>query len=231
MCPYSCHGYSFFSLFDCSQEYLFPVFMNYFRSSCEYLDLCCVHWPVPGKHVSAYIALQELQAEGKIKSLGLSNYAVEDYEELMADARVTVPPAVNQIEVNPFLYRKDTLAYFQGRNVAVQSYRALRDGKAFEHPTVVAVAEKLQRTPAQVLGRWCLEKGCVYIPKSVRKARMEENAQVFDFVLSPEDVRQLDALTTPDNLDTFLELYRKCVNRDTPLAGTLEGVKEIITVS
>jgi len=186
---------------------------------------------VPGKHVSAYVALQELQAEGKTKSLGLSNYAVEDYQELMADPRVQVPPVVNQIEVNPFLYRKDTLAYFQGENVAIQSYRALRDGKAFEHPTVVAIAQKLNRSPAQVLGRWCLEKGCVYIPKSVQKQRMEENAQVFDFALSAEDVHHLDALTTPDNLETFLELYRKCVNRDTPLAGTLEGVKETITVS
>jgi len=71
----------------------------------------------------------------------------------------------------------------------------------------------------------------VYIPKSVQKQRMEENAQVFDFALSAEDVHHLDALTTPVNLETFLELYRKCVNRDTPLAGTLEGVKETITVS
>ena len=186
---------------------------------------------MPGKHVDAYVALQELKAEGKIRSLGLSNYAVEDYQELMADPRATVPPAVNQIEVNPFLFRKDTLSFFQQHGVAIQSYRALRDGKAFSHPTVLAVAKKYGRTAAQVLGRWCLEKGCVYIPKSVQKARMQENAQVFDFALGAEDMAELDALTTAANLDAFLELYRKCVNRDTPLAGTFEGVKAAITVS
>mmetsp|Transcript_53569 Transcript_53569/g.106271 ORF Transcript_53569/g.106271 Transcript_53569/m.106271 type:complete len:365 (+) Transcript_53569:2-1096(+) len=197
---------------------------------CDYLDLYCVHWPVPSKHIEAYVALQDLKAQGLIRSLGLSNYAVEDFQELVSDPRVSVRPSVNQIEVNPFLYRQVTLAFFKQQGVLVQSYRALRDGKAFNHPDVQSVAQKHGKTAAQVLGWWCLDKGCVYIPKSVRRSRMEENASVFDFSLDERDLACLDGLTTMENKATFLELYRKCVNRDTPLDGTFQGVKPHITV-
>mmetsp|Transcript_45758 Transcript_45758/g.103320 ORF Transcript_45758/g.103320 Transcript_45758/m.103320 type:complete len:350 (+) Transcript_45758:71-1120(+) len=196
---------------------------------CDFLDLYCVHWPVPGKHVDAYVALQGLHKEGLIKSLGLSNYAVEDYEELMADPRVIVPPSINQIEVNPFLYRRNTLAFFEKNGVVVQSYRALRDGKAFDDPTVVAIAAKHSKSPAQVLGRWCVQRGCIYIPKSVKKGRMAENAAVFDFELDADDLAKLDDLTTEQNLEAFEALYYKCVNRDTPNDGTMLGVKAAVT--
>ena len=97
---------------------------------------------------------------------------VEDVEELLASPGVTVVPAVNQIEANPFLFRPVTLAYMREKGITVQAYRALRDGKAFDDATVVAVAKKHGRTPAQVLGNWCLAKGAVYMPKSTNKARM-----------------------------------------------------------
>lgn len=189
----------------------------------DYLDLYCIHWPVPGKHVDAYLALEELHAQGKIRSLGLSNYAIEDYEELKAAC--AVPPQVNQIEVNPFLYRRKTLAYFQSEGVAVQSYRTLRDGKQFDHPTLVAVGAKHTKSSAQVLARWCVQKGVIAIPKSVRRERMVENANVFDFELDAEDMAKLDALTTSDAIEAFRALYIKCVVRDTPAAGTTDGVK------
>jgi diketogulonate reductase-like aldo/keto reductase len=181
-----------------------------------YLDLYCIHWPVPGKHVEAYLELQALQKEGFIKSLGVSNYAIEDYEELAAAEGVEVLPAVNQIEINPFLYRRETLAFFESQGVTMQAYRALRDGKAFEDPTVLAVAAKHGKSAAQVLGRWCIQKGFIFIPKSVKKERMKENAQVFSFSLNDEDLAQLDALTTDEALATFQALYEKCVFRDTP---------------
>mmetsp|Transcript_15934 Transcript_15934/g.35879 ORF Transcript_15934/g.35879 Transcript_15934/m.35879 type:complete len:328 (-) Transcript_15934:61-1044(-) len=195
----------------------------------DYLDLCCIHWPVPGKHVEAYKELQNLRMEGKIVSLGLSNYAVEDYLELMDGSGVTVAPSVNQIEINPFLYRKNTLDFFTGKGVALQSYRSLRDGKAFGHPLLVEIADRLGKSTAQVLGRWCVQKGFIYIPKSVKKERMLENAAVFDFELSADDMERMDALTTPEAIETFKGLYRKCVNRDTTKDGTLEGVKMDIT--
>lgn len=193
----------------------------------EYIDLYCIHWPVPGKHVDAYLELEACQKEGLIKSLGVSNYAVEDYRELME--RASVKPTINQIEVNPFLFRRRTLAFFEAEGVKIQAYRALRDGKAFDDATVVELAQKYGRTPAQVLGRFCVQHGFVYIPKSTKLERMRENAAVLDFELSAEDMAKLEGLTTPDAIAKFRDLYRKCVNRDTPNDGKLDGVKMEIT--
>ena len=199
------------------------------------MDLYCIHWPVPGKHVEAYLELQEMQREGLIRTLGVSNYAREDYEELVAAPGVTMAPAINQIEINPFLYRRETLDFFRGEGVQMQSYRALRDGKAFEDPLVLAIAAKHGRSAAQILGRWCVQKGFIYIPKSVRKERMEENANIFDFSLDEEDMKSLDGLTTEENLATFKALYEKCVFRDTladadPSLRTGGDIKRDITL-
>lgn len=195
----------------------------------DYLDLYLVHWPVPNKHVEAYKTLEKLQKEGKIKNIGLSNYAVEDYLELK-ESGIASLPTINQIEINPFLYRKKTIDFFQKEGVVLQSYRSLGNGKKMDDPTLVKIAASHSKSPAQILGRWCVEKGFVYMPKSVKKERMVENRQVFDFELTAEEMAELDALTTPESLDAFEELYRKCVNRDTSKDGTLEGVKMSITV-
>eukprot|EP00541_Cyclophora_tenuis_P017558 CAMPEP_0116564676 /NCGR_PEP_ID=MMETSP0397-20121206/13439_1 /TAXON_ID=216820 /ORGANISM="Cyclophora tenuis, Strain ECT3854" /LENGTH=330 /DNA_ID=CAMNT_0004091293 /DNA_START=28 /DNA_END=1020 /DNA_ORIENTATION=- len=194
----------------------------------DYLDLYLIHWPVPGKHVEAYKTLEELKRQGKIRGLGVSNYAWEDYVELK-ESGLEFLPLVNQIEINPFLYRSKTIDNFQKEGVVMQSYRSLRDGKAFDHPTLLELASKYDKTAAQILGRWCVQKGFIYVPKSVKKERMVENAQVFDFELSDQDMSTLDALTTNDATDIFVQLYRKCVNRDTSKDGTLEGVKMDIT--
>ena len=194
----------------------------------DYLDLYLVHWPVPGKHVEAYKTLEDLQLEGRIRGIGFSNYAVEDYLEIK-EAGMRVKPVVNQIEINPFLYRKNTIEFFKKEGIQLQSYRSLRDGKAFHDPTLVKIAAAHQKTTAQILGRWCVQNGFVYVPKSVKKERMVENAKVFDFELTSEEMDELNALTTADAIETFKELYRKCVNRDTSKAGTMDGVKMDIT--
>jgi diketogulonate reductase-like aldo/keto reductase len=195
----------------------------------DYVDLYLIHWPVPGKHVEAYKTLEKLQREGKIRNIGLSNYAVEDYKELL-DSGIVSRPAVNQIEINPFLYRKNTIAYFRSEGVVLQSYRSLRDGKAMDHPVLSRIGTVHSRSPAQILGRWCVQHGFVYTPKSVKVGRMVENANVFDFELSEEEMDELDGLTTSEALEAFRTLYRKCVNRDTTKDGTMEGVKMDITV-
>jgi diketogulonate reductase-like aldo/keto reductase len=194
----------------------------------DYIDLYLIHWPVPGKHVEAYKTLEKLQKAGKIKGIGVSNYAWEDYLELK-DAGVEQLPLVNQIEINPFLYRKNTIAKFAEEGVVMQSYRSLRDGKAFGNPSLVKIAQARSKTPAQILGRWCVQKGFIYVPKSVKKERMVENAQVFDFELTADEMAELDDLTTSEAIDTFVGLYRKCVNRDTTKDGSMEGVKMDIT--
>jgi diketogulonate reductase-like aldo/keto reductase len=181
----------------------------------DYLDLYLVHWPVPGRHVAAYQALEPLVAAGKIRALGLSNYTIEDYEELKP--HVTVPPAVNQFEINLLLFRAKTIAYFQREGLLLQSYRTLTQGKAFALPAVAELAAKHARTPAQILGRWCVQHGIVYLGKSENPARMVENAAVLDFTLDAADMARLDSLTTPDALAAHAALYRKCCVRDTAL--------------
>jgi diketogulonate reductase-like aldo/keto reductase len=195
----------------------------------DYLDLYLVHWPVPGKHVEAYKTLEALCKEGKLRGIGLSNYAVEDYLEIK-EAGFAIKPSVNQIEINPFLYRKNTIEFFKNEGVLLQSYRSLRDGKAFDNPTIVKIADAKNKTPAQILGRWCVQKGFVYMPKSVKKERMIENAQVFDFELTSDEINELDSLTDPKTIAAFEGLYRKCVNRDTTKDGTMDGVKMNITL-
>ena len=194
----------------------------------DYVDLYLIHWPVPGKHVDAYKTLEKLQQQGKIRGIGVSNYAWEDYVELK-DAGVTQLPLVNQIEINPFLYRKNTITKFQDDGVVLQSYRSLRDGKAMDHPTLIELGKAHNKSPAQILGRWCVQKGFVYVPKSVKKERMVENSEVFDFALTDDEMKALDSLTTPDAIETYVGLYRKCVNRDTSKDGTMDGVKMDIT--
>ena len=195
----------------------------------DYVDLYLIHWPVPGKHVEAYKTLEKLQEQGKIRGIGVSNYAWEDYVELK-EAGVKQLPLVNQIEINPFLYRKKTIELFEKEGVVMQSYRSLRDGKAFEDPTLKKIAEAKEKTAAQILGRWCVQKGFIYLPKSVKKERMIENSQVLDFELSEAEMAELDSLTKPEAFDTFAALYRKCVNRDTTKDGTMDGVKMDITI-
>jgi len=209
----------------------------------DYLDLYLIHWPVPYHHVVTYQTLQQIQQESphKLRGIGVSNYAWEDYLELKeqltgSDSGTTTttafsPPLVNQIELNPFLYRRHTVQLFQKEGIVLQSYRSLRDGKSMDHPYLLQLAQIYRKTPAQILGRWCVQHGFIYFPKSIRKERMKENAHVFDFELSPEHLQALDDnLTTPDAYETFQQLYRKCVNRDTTRDGTMEGVKYNITV-
>ena len=186
----------------------------------DYIDLYCIHWPVPGYHVAAYKQLEKAKAAGQIRSLGVSNYAVEDFTELM-ESGASITPSINQIEINPFLFRKDTIDFFSKAGVKMQSYRTLRDGKAFSDPTIVAIATKHGKSAAQVLGRWCVQHGFIAIPKSVKPERMAENMAVFDFALDDQDMATLDALTSPEAISKFVELYRKCVVRDTPVSPDL----------
>jgi diketogulonate reductase-like aldo/keto reductase len=167
----------------------------------------------------AFLLSSQARSAGQIRSLGVSNYAKEDLEELMETA--TVVPAINQIEINPFLYRRQTIDHFQSKGVKMQSYRTLRDGKAFSDPTILGIAQKHGKSAAQVLGRWCVQHGFIAIPKSVKRERMAENMDVFTFDLDAEDMASLDSLTTKEAIGKFAELYRKCVVRDTPVSPEL----------
>ena len=183
---------------------------------CGYLDLYLIHWPVPEKHLDAYRELIRLREEGFVRDIGVSNYTIEDFEQLMA-AGVSVVPAVNQIEINPFLHRRHTIDYFRSKGVVPMSFRGLRNAAGFDNPVLQSVATRLNVTPAQLLGRWLVQQGICHIPKSINHARIMSNAQIFDFNLEESDLEALNSLMTPDSLSTFLDHYSARIVRDTPL--------------
>jgi diketogulonate reductase-like aldo/keto reductase len=162
------------------------------RLGLAHVDLYLVHWPVQGLRLDTWRAMETLLGEGKCRAIGVSNYQVRHLEELLARSRVT--PAVNQVELSPFLYPPDLVRFCHDRGIALEAYSPLTRGVRLRHPAIVAVAAKVGRTPAQVLIRWALEHGFVVLPKSVTRARIEENARVFDFTLDADAMRTLDGL-------------------------------------
>ena len=157
----------------------------------EYVDLYLVHWPVAKLRKDTWRAMIELKKAGKARAIGVSNYMVKHLEELLETA---VVPEVNQIELHPFLYPKDVTDFCAEHDIVVEAYSPLTRGERIEHPAITKVAKKLGRTNAQVLVKWGLQHGWVSLPKSKRKERIVENAEVFDFEISSEDMRDLDAL-------------------------------------
>lgn len=191
---------------------------------CGYLDLCLIHWPVPDKHIDAYKALRECKAAGRVKEIGISNYTIEDYEDLRAGGGFDVDgkdkPVCNQIEVNPSLFRRRTIDFFHREGVHVQAYRGLmQGGEAWEQPALQEVCLETGRTSAQVLGRFLVQQGISHIAKASSVERMQENAALYGFSLTREQMDKLSNVTTPKALDAFSALYAKCIWRDTPREG------------
>ena len=168
------------------------------RLGLEYIDLYLIHWPVPGKRLDSWRALEKLHADKRARAIGVSNFLVRHLEELFAKAHEK--PAVNQIELTPFLQRRDTVALCQREKIVVEAYSPLTRGKRLDHPVITALAKELGKSPAQVLLRWGVEKGVVVLPKSVHEARIAENGAIFDFQLTPAQLARLDALE--ENLAT-----------------------------
>jgi diketogulonate reductase-like aldo/keto reductase len=168
------------------------------RLGVEYIDLYLIHWPVPGKRLDSWRALEKLRADKRARAIGVSNFLVPQLEELFAAANEK--PAVNQIELTPFLQRRETQALCKREKIVVEAYSPLTRGKRLGHPVIAAIADELGRSPAQVLLRWNIEHGNVVLPKSVRPERIAENGALFDFQLSPEQLARLDALE--ENLAT-----------------------------
>lgn len=162
------------------------------RMAVDYVDLFLLHWPVPGKRLQSWRALEKLQQEGRARALGVSNFMVHHLEELLAHAKVL--PDVNQIEVSPFLQQREVRAFCASSGIVVEAYSPLTKGVRLRHPVVLAVASAVQRTPAQVLLRWALSRELVVLPKSTRPERLAENAALLDFTLPPAELLRLDAL-------------------------------------
>jgi 2,5-diketo-D-gluconate reductase A len=172
------------------------------------LDLFLIHWPLPGidvDYVETWKAMEEIYAGGRCRAIGVSNFKPHHLRRLFGSTEIR--PAVNQIEIHPYLAQDDVRAFDADHEIVTEAWSPIAQGKVLGDPAIVAVAERLDRTPAQVVLRWHVQRGDVVFPKSVSRQRMEENFALFDFELGEEDMATLTGLdrgerTGPDP-DTF----------------------------
>ena len=162
------------------------------RLGLDHIDLYLLHWPVPEQRLESWRALERLYAEGRVRAIGVSNFMRHHLEELLSRAQVV--PAVNQIELTPFLQQRDVRSFCAERGIAVEAYSPLVRGTRFRNPVVADIAGRIGKSPAQVLLRWGLQHDLIVLPKSVRPERIAENAALFDFELGEAEMRRLDAL-------------------------------------
>jgi 2,5-diketo-D-gluconate reductase A len=162
----------------------------------DYVDLFLIHWPLPtlydGDYVSTWQTLEEFRQDGRARSIGLSNFQVEHMERLAAETDTV--PAVNQIELHPYLLNEEVRAYDEAHGIATEAWSPIAQGEVLDDPVITAIAERLGRTPAQVVLRWQIQRGNIVFPKSVTPERIRENFEIFDFELEPGHVEQIDGL-------------------------------------
>ena len=173
----------------------------------DYLDLFLIHWPLPAvaDHVARWKAMEEIYAGGRVRAIGVSNFHANHLRNLFAETEIK--PAVNQIEVSPFLTQDDLRAFNADHQIVTEAWSPIARGKVAEDPVIGRIAERLGRSPAQVTLRWHVQRGDVVFPKSVTRSRIEENFAIFDFELDDADMTAISALDrgerTGPNPDEF----------------------------
>ncbi len=172
------------------------------RLGVDQVDLYIIHWPEGGA-TWAWPGMERARAGGYARSIGISNFSAAELDELLAVA--DSPPVVNQVQFSPFKHRRALVEACDERGVALEAYSPLGTGRHLSNEDVGQIAARVGRTPAQVLLRWCVQRELIVIPKSTHRERIEENARIFDFVLSDEDMTALDALDETGRTDRALE--------------------------
>lgn len=172
----------------------------------DYLDLYLIHWPVKGKYKETWKALEQLHKDGRVRSIGVSNFQIHHLEDLLANAEVR--PVVNQVELHPLLSQVELREYCKSQGIQIEAWSPLAQGKLLDNEVLKAIGAKYGKSTAQVIIRWDLQHGIVTIPKSSNPKRIVENANVFDFELTAEEMKQIDGLNQdqrvgpdPDNFD------------------------------
>ena len=162
----------------------------------DYIDLFLIHWPLPtlydGDFVSTWTTLEDFRADGRARSIGVSNFQIHHLQELARETGGT--PAVNQIEVHPYFTNDEVRAYGTEHNIVTESWSPIARGKVLGDPVVIRIAKSLGVHPAQVVLRWHIERGDVVFPKSMHPQRMRENFEIFDFEINDEEIEALTAL-------------------------------------
>ncbi|MEU0039239.1 MULTISPECIES: aldo/keto reductase [unclassified Streptomyces] len=160
----------------------------------DYLDLFLIHWPLPGKgdFAETWKALEEIYRSGRTKAIGVSNFQPHHLRRLLETSDVV--PAVNQIEVHPYLTQDDVRAFGAEHDIATEAWSPIAQGKVLDDPTIRRIAERVGKSPAQVTLRWHIQRGDIVFPKSVTRKRIEENLDLFDFELGEGDIGEISAL-------------------------------------
>lgn len=158
----------------------------------ETLDLYLIHWPVAESFVDTWKAMEKLYKDGRIRAIGVCNFHQHHFEKLMETAEIK--PMVNQIELHPYLNQEPLRQFCKEQDIVVEAYSPLGSGNLLQNEDLKAIGEKYGKSPAQVMLRWDIQHGIVTIPKSVHKERIQENADIFDFELSQEDMDEIDRL-------------------------------------
>ncbi|HEV7941652.1 MAG TPA: aldo/keto reductase [Solirubrobacteraceae bacterium] len=172
------------------------------RLGIDQVDLYIIHWPQGGA-TWAWPGMERARELGYARSIGVSNFSVEELTQVIAAG--STPPVANQVQFSPFVFRRALLAECEQQHVALEAYSPLGTGRHLSDPVVGQIAERVGRTPAQVLLRWCVQQGIPVIPKSTHPERIKENAQIFDFTLSDEDVAALESLDATGGTERALE--------------------------
>jgi len=172
------------------------------RLGIDQLDLYIIHWPQGGP-TWAWPGMEQAKEQGRARSIGISNFSAQEVEEVTGIA--SSPPVVNQVQFSPFEYRSGLLDACEKREIAIEAYSPLGTGRHLAAPAVTQIAGRVERTPAQVLLRWSLQRGTIVIPKSTHRERIEENGALFDFELAEEDMAALDALDRTGGTDRARE--------------------------
>ncbi|MEA9985522.1 MULTISPECIES: aldo/keto reductase [Subtercola] len=173
----------------------------------DYLDLFLIHWPLPavGDYVETWKAMQEMLASGRVKSVGVSNFQQHHLERLFAETDIV--PVVNQIEVHPYLTQDALREFGVANGIATEAWSPIAQGKVLDDPAIVAIADRIGKSTAQVTLRWHIQRGDIVFPKSVTRSRVEENFALFDFELTEADISAITALNrderTGPNPDEF----------------------------
>ncbi|MCL7747505.1 aldo/keto reductase [Halalkalibacter alkaliphilus] len=193
------HGYeATLAAFDESMEKL----------GLDYLDLYLIHWPLPsqGKYVETWKALEKLYKDGRVRAIGVSNFKNHHLEEIIANCEIK--PMVNQVEYHPRFNQRELHGFCKKHGIQLEAWSPLMQGELLNEPTLIEIANKYNKSTAQVIIRWDIQTGVVTIPKSVKSHRIAENADVFDFELSQEDMDKINALNQdqrmfadPDDFD------------------------------
>ncbi|GGM25921.1 glyoxal reductase [Paraliobacillus quinghaiensis] len=162
------------------------------KLNLDYIDLYLIHWPVPGKYKETWKALEKFYRDGKAKAIGVSNFLPHHLDDLIQESEIK--PMINQIELHPQLAQTETRKFCKNHDIIVEAWSPIAKAKYLDDPTLQNLAKKYSKTPAQIILRWHYQNDIVSIPKSVHEKRQKENAAIFDFALTSEDMTAIDML-------------------------------------